>query len=173
VIWKALVAVLGAGTGVDVGQPMASFQKDMVLIDGRKEPHRLPEWLVWEESFRTLALTSKDPRSAFRLGPPELTPEETEVIYREALAQAERDRQCLKRQHDLAATMKELPPSTHPDVKRITIDCRWRTLEARDRVLHALSAESALVVHAWVSRARAAITSYVPKGELDFFWLPQ
>jgi hypothetical protein len=55
----------------------------------------------------------------------------------------------------------------------IQIECRWRTLEERDRLLKALSPEGVTALSSWIEDRKANIQVRVPKGEMAHYRQPR
>ncbi len=155
--------------------PLAQNRGDMVTIDGSKNPELLPEWLVWQMSFRTLALIEHEDAPAFKQDLI-LSDADKRLLYREASQQRERDRQCFasldQRHKELAAAGVE-PDAMQKDLQGREVQCRWQVLEARDRVLEALGPEARASLLNWVAQERAAIRTTVSAAGLAHFRRPQ
>jgi hypothetical protein len=169
----AAAALEAQKTWVDVkGDPLP---KGMIRIDGAKTPELIPQWLLWREAFLTLALT-KPPPSGFWEPLEALTPEESDLLYRECLAQRERNAQLekiiLPEQKRLEAAGEDWPVVMQK-LQALEEQWRWTILEARDRVLNGLSPESREVLLNEIDSYRRDIASVMPEADLEHFKRPQ
>lgn len=167
-LWGTLVV------GVSAAQQAPVLEK-MVKIEGRTEPHRIPEWLAWQSGLGVLATVKKeDYKDYFRLV---LQPADAELVEKEALAQRERDDECYRaqerRQEELSAQRLTLQETVNDLKKTVVLGCRVRTLEARDSLLAALSPDAQFAVANWIDEHRANITSLVPVSDQEFYKQPR
>jgi len=164
----AAMFVVGGTQATAVQQPAARF----VEIDGSKSPQDVPEWLAWETSFRMLALARSKGSTAVpaSLG---LTAAEAEMLFKEADGQVTRDNACQKRVERLKSLGMEKVQVINEETKTIQLDCRSKTLQARDRLLGALSPEGQTALVAWVNNAKAGIRIRVPRAEWEHYRRPQ
>jgi hypothetical protein len=170
--WLAYAAAAAALVG---GGDLATVQEDsrFVEIDGSKNPQDIPEWVAWETGFSMLALAHSKGSLAVpaSLG---LSGGEADLVFREAAAQLTRDSACQKRVERLRPLLgREKIDVINEKTKTIQLDCRWKTLEARDRLLAALSPEGQTSLLKWVSDRKSGIHVRVPKAELDHYRRPQ
>jgi hypothetical protein len=145
----------------------------MVKIDGKTDPDRIPEWLSWQQGFRTLATLKKEGFNEFRLA---LEATDAELVENEALAQLERDEACRRAQYEREAELSPQGATLQEIIKEqkvIVLGCRTKTLEARDKLLAALSPDGQFALLQWIERRRANIGSFVPEGDLEYFKLPR
>jgi hypothetical protein len=166
-----------------VAQTQATSQAsaaDMVVIDGKKNPSQIPEWLAWQQGFVTLAgWRGKD--SGFNHDLREaLSKEEFDLFEREALAQDDRMEQATKEAEPLRSLYDTRDPTDRRlvatlDEKMYEVNLKYRraVLEARNRVLEALRPESQSVVLSWIGDIRSDIVFKVPKGELTRWRAPE
>ena len=73
--------------------------------------------------------------------------------------------------HDLLG--KERNDVLDRKLRDITLECRWATLHARDRVLEALKPEAAIALTAFVASTKVGTSVAVPKKDLARFLEPQ
>lgn len=150
----------------------ASSTDAFVKIDGMKNPELIPEWLAWREAFATIATVDLD-KSGFTKNLV-LTPTEKTLLKKEAQEEKTRQVSCIQKQERLLVQMKAAPPETvNAALADARIDCRWATLDARDRLLEGLSPEAQVSLQAFLAETRSAITSTVPKAELEMWRRPQ
>jgi hypothetical protein len=160
-----------------VGQGQrAKVVKDAVLeISGEKTPEQLPEYLVWKFGLRALAAIKKQniTPALEELG---LSDAEGELVFAEGRAQQERDKECFERQDRLATMLRAAaakPERIAAETRAIVIECRWATLDAKDRMLAALSPDAQTAVVTWVFNQRRNINVSVHRADLDFFRQPR
>jgi hypothetical protein len=73
--------------------------------------------------------------------------------------------------HDLLG--KEKDKVLDQKLRDITLECRWATLHARDRVLEALRPEAAAALTTFVASTRAGTSITIPKKDLARYLEPQ
>jgi hypothetical protein len=160
-------------------RPGSPDQKDVLVIDGAKDPGQIPEWLAWEYSF-TLINQWQGRDNGFTHDLREaITPEEFALLEKEGTAHKLRE----ARRASLGAKLMEKYPYETTDPKvvdranqeafAIELEYRRDILASRDRLLQALSTESQTVLLNWVAERKAAITSYVPKSDLKRWRSPE
>jgi hypothetical protein len=171
--------------------------KDMILIDGSKEPHRIPEWSAWQWAFHLM----RDGKTRDQL-PAELyervTPADVALIVAAARSSAENDAALQKRSMELYSKMLAVRQAC--DAKETTaeqrtacftregtaasagwedeeITFRQRTLDIRDRLLRQLEEgerhEVTLALVAWVEKAKAGIKVRIHKPNLAHYYKPR
>jgi hypothetical protein len=167
-------------------EPMSS---DMVVIDGRVEPERIPEYALWRGAFYVVAHLKREraskgtPRTFPMIGAPdgtntpmELSERDADLLEAEAARQRERDVACdagLQRIIRQLTDEGKNPDQIADALVDPIIECRWKDLEARDRVLSQMSEEGAALVRAWVNGQRYTSSLSVTKRELPYVMLPQ
>lgn len=159
----------------DVGQPAKAGQSAVIEISGDKTPEQLPEYLVWKIGLRALAAIKKQ-NIAPALEELGLSEADGEVVFAEGRAQQQRDKECFERQERLTTMLKAAeakPERIVADTRAIVIECRWATLDAKDRMLAALSPDAQAAVVAWVLNQRSQINVSVHKADLEFFRQPR
>jgi hypothetical protein len=147
----------------------------VIEISGAKTPEQLPEYLVWKVGLRALAAIKKQniTPALEELG---LSEADGEVVFAEGRAQQERDKECFERQERVTTMMKAAeakPERIALETKAIVIECRWATLDAKERMLAALSPEAQTSVVNWVLNQRQQINVSVHRADLEFFRLPR
>lgn len=148
---------------------------EMVTIDGSKNPELIPEWLVWQETFKTLALVANKEGSLFKEGLV-LSDKEAALLYGEAGQQTERERRCfasLDQRHKELSAAGVKPEVMQKDLQDREVDCRWKTLEARDRVLKGLGPDGQASLLTWTQDVRRSIKSTVSQAGLAHYKRPQ
>jgi hypothetical protein len=144
---------------------------EMVKIDGSKNPELIPQWSVWSFAFRVIAGGTKAIPTAVLV---HLSKEEAELLRREADVDVKNDADCRERVLRLVPLLqKEDAKTINEKTREINLDCRWRTLGSRDRVLAGLTAEGQAALSDWVESNKAGMQVSVPKRELSFFRQPQ
>jgi hypothetical protein len=174
----AFAFVVGAAAGVEAsatGQRGKVVEDAVIEISGEKTPEQLPEYLVWKIGLRALAAIKKQ-----NIGPAfeelGLSEADGELVFAEGRAQQERDKECFERQERLTTMLKAAeatPKRIASETKAIVIECRWATLEAKDRMLAALSPDAQMAVVTWVLNQRQKINVSVSRADLDFFRQPR
>jgi len=161
-------------------QSATSNTSDLVVIDGKKNPSQIPEWVTWEHAFLTVAgWRGKDSGITHDLRTM-MTKEEFEALEGEAVRQSER----MNHAEQEAAPLRERYASRDPkDTKLLAllndqmqdVNLRYRraTLEARNRLLERLSPASQSVLASWIGDIRAGIVSKVAKGDLERWRAPE
>jgi hypothetical protein len=168
----AFIAAMGSLQGVD--------RKDLLVIEGAKDPAQIPEWLAWEHSFTVLNLWhGKDSGFTHDLREA-LSPAEFELLEKEAAAHRVRE---TRRASKGAMLTEKYPYATTTDPKivarandeafEIDLEYRREILASRDRLLQAFSVESQAALLDWVAENKAAITSYVQKPDLKRWRMPE
>jgi hypothetical protein len=148
---------------------------DVVVIDGAKDPHLVPEYLMWRNAFDVLAQASRHDRTII-LTALKLPDADKRIVVTEAKAQGEREAACQKdqsRRVEILTAAKTPVAGITKEVQQIALDCRQRVLDAKDRVMRLLSPESQLILQAWAEERRSGLRVYVLKHEMEFFRLPR
>lgn len=176
-----LVLVIGFVAGLarveawEARQRVKAGEDAVIEISGDKTPEQLPEYLVWKIGLRALAAVKKQ-NIAPALEELGLTEADGEVVFAEGRAQQQRDKECFERQERLTAMLREAgekPERIVSGTRAIVVECRWATLEAKDRMLAVLSPEAQAAVVAWVLNQRSGINVSVHKADLEFFRQPR
>jgi hypothetical protein len=165
------------------------FLKDMIVIDGRKEPGQLPQWIVWEAALQILATTHGED-SAFthdlRFGAPDkgqlaLAPEEWTLL--DAAGQTFSRLEATRGRTAVALQAKYGNPDwTDPtvvskvdpkvlaqaDADSWANDLTYRVgiLSARDRLLTAFADDSRMLLLNWVEELKEGISVTTTKADL-------
>lgn len=177
----ALVLVLGFVLGAasveawETGQRAKAVDDAVIEISGEKTPEHLPEYLVWKVGLRALAAIKKQNivPALEELG---LSEADGEVVFAEGRAQQERDTECFQRQERVKTMLRAgaaKPERIASETRAIVIECRWATLDAKDRMLAALSPEAQTSVVTWVLDQRRKINVSVHRADLEFFRQPR
>jgi hypothetical protein len=155
--------------------PAKAVDDAIVEISGEKTPEQLPEYLVWKTGLRALAVIKKQ-----NIGPAleelGLSEADGEKVFAEGRAQQERDKECFERQERLTEMLKAAkakPDRIATETRAIVLECRWATLEAKDRMLGALSPDAQAAVVTWVLNQRRGINVSVHHKDLEFFRQPR
>lgn len=176
-----LVLVLGFGLAVarveasGTRQRLKAVENAVIEISGEKTPEQLPEYLVWKIGLRALAAIKKQ-NIAPALEELGLSEADGEVVFAEGRAQQERDKECFERQERLTTMLRAAeakPGRIASETRAIVIECRWATLDAKERMLAALSPEAQTAVVTWVLNQRRQISVSVHRADLEFFRQPR
>ena len=160
--------------------PGPSAREDVVVIDGHKDPAKIPEWLAWESGFTVIdAWIGRDSGFTHDLRET-LAAGEFSSLEREAVAQAERRAEAIREAEQLRPELKTTDPKDAEAARRLlvrihAIDLKYRraTLAARDRLLQSLSPGSQAALQAWIAQGKDTIVSRVPRSELAHYRSPE
>jgi type II secretory pathway component PulM len=176
----SLVVALLLWSPARPSQTSASAASDILIIDGKKDPGQLPEWLVWEHAFMQIAMLKGKETSFTQSLKEALSAQEFELLEREALAQDGRLEKAAKEAEPLQERFKKRDPNDaklmswlNDQMQDLNVRYRRATLDARDRVLQALRPESQEAVLSWLGEMRAGITARVSKRELERWRAPE
>jgi hypothetical protein len=198
VLSLVLMALVSLSQTHTLGQKLvgtAPDAKDMIEIDGAKEPHRIPEWSAWRNAFELLAGgTTKDHL------PSSLTPlvsaADVDLIFHAIDASkkndAAYDEHRVKMFHRLLEVRAACDRQEPTDQKRLAcqrekggqvaapfpeyeIAYRQRILDLRDRLLQQLDKREAVqaALVAWVSDQKKGIRVVMLKTEEAHYQRPQ
>jgi hypothetical protein len=176
-----LVLVLGSMLGPASVEAWETRQRaktgaDAVIeISGEKTPEQLPEYLVWKIGLRALAAIKKQ-NIAPALEELGLSERDGELVFAEGRAQQERDKECFERQERLTTMLRAAeakPERIASETRAIVLECRWATLEAKERMLAALSPDAQTAVVTWVLDQRRQISVSLHRADLEFFRQPR
>jgi hypothetical protein len=149
----------------------SSGQVEMVEIDGAKNPEMIPQWSAWELAFRALRGSSSLPTVLYQA---EISKDEAELVTLEARKQSERDSDC---QGQIQKLMPVLGIWKTEDInektRQIQLECRQKTLDARDRVLGRLRPEVQGALTQWVEGLKSGMKVSIAKRELAHYQKPQ
>lgn len=171
-----LASVEASETGqYGTGPRGKAVEAAVIEISGEKTPEQLPEYLVWKVGLRALAAIKKQNIGSAleELG---LSEADGEVVFGEGRAQQQRDKECFERQERLTTMLRAAeakPERIASETRAIVIECRWATLEAKDRMLAALSPDAQTAVVTWVLNQRRQINVSVHRADLEFFRQPR
>ena len=156
---------------------------NMILIDGKKNPERIPQYRIWLDVFRTFA-------EGVQILPDgvaeHVSAAESKLIFAEAKRLEKFHSDCIQRLLKARAPLFALEQAgAEPTVRfakareldpvmwEIELGCRWETLHTRDRVLDQLTIEGRTALAAWTESRKAGLKSYVPKAGLERYRQPQ
>ena len=154
-------------------QQAGSAQDEYMDIDGSKNPELIPEWLVWENSFRLLAIARRDGSVEVpaTIG---LSDAGLAAVLKEAERQPDRDHACEQRLERMRPLLFiEKVEVINEKTEALQIECRTATLQARDRIFRALSPEDGTMLIAWVNEGKRGIRARVRKADLAHFRRPE
>jgi hypothetical protein len=151
----------------------------IVEIDGSKTPSEIPQYLLWETTFRFLA----------RRPSPENLPERSGIdieasmpradlllIHAEAMRQLAAQSACGER---LSAILGGLNSSNtnrdriQDDLNRVMLECREASIVAGEQLANRLSRSGRTYFLNWVLERRKTITVSIPEEQLAFFKRPR
>jgi hypothetical protein len=155
-------------------QAQKPAEDPVIAIDGAKNPELIPEWAVWLEAFRFMAGPDVHdlpiPTPVYRL----TSPEQRTFIRKEALG-------VMAREDDLAARGAKLRDGLTPEntperseqADAFEMQRRRAALQARDRVLEAVSPEAQAALREFAERLRRGFTVHILKSKLAQYHLPE
>ena len=171
VVGAAVVVASGVMNGESRQAADGKSVPEMVEIDGSKNPELIPEWSAWSFAFRVIATGSRQlPSSVHAV----VSPEEATLLLKVAGRVQRLDRDCQDRVVKLHALVgKEKNEVLDARLRDMTIECRWATLHARDRVLEQLRPEGGAALTAFVASTKASTSLTIRKQDLARFLEPQ
>jgi hypothetical protein len=144
---------------------------ELIHVDGSKNPELVPQWSAWAFAFRLIA---GGPGMLPTVVDRAVSKDEAAMILREAQAAQKIDPACERRMSRLRPLIgKEKASTLDAKARAITVDCRWRTLNVRDRVLRALRPEGQAALIAFVESTKAGTTFTLTKRQLPRFMEPE
>jgi hypothetical protein len=171
--------------------------KDMILIDGSKEPHRIPEWSAWQTAFRLIGpAKSKDdlPTELYHI----VDSFDVALIARAVASSLQNDAALAERGRSLydkllvvrrACDAKETTASRRRTCfisegnlvsggwKEEEIAFRQRTLDIRDQLLQQLDergkVDVRLALTAWVESRKSGMKAYIHEPNLAHYYKPR
>jgi hypothetical protein len=170
-LWATVFTAIGVAQAAST-----SGAAKMVVIDGSKTPHLIPEHQLWRSGFYTIADLGSHEDTKARLDAIGLSQPELSAVLRVAKGADTRDRECVdairRRDADLRAQGLDLKAvyQGHYDV---ILECRQRILTEKDRLLASLSPEGRAALTNWIDSWRAKTKLTVPAHEAEFFQLPR
>ena len=169
---RLAIAFLLLGAVESRAQPPASPPPiELIRIDGSKNPELIPQWSAWGYAFRVFAGGSRQlPTNVLQ----HVSKEEETFL----LAQADRvqrvDANCQARLSRIIARRDvEHLDVLDRKVRDLALECRWATLDARDRVLAAVNPDARLALIAFVESTKAGTDVTMPKARLARFREPE
>jgi hypothetical protein len=167
-----LVAVTVVAVTAHVHPQTPPRPEDIVVIDGSKSPELIPQWHVWGFTFRVIAGGPRELPTAVLLL---VSKDEEKLIKAEADSVQKSDASCAERGIKTYGLLKQGEPLLSVDAKMhaITLECRWKTLQARDRILEGLNPEARIALIKFVEDSKQGMTIKVPKNGLARYFEPQ
>jgi hypothetical protein len=126
---------------------------------------------VWGYVFRVLSGGPRQlPSSVIRL----VSKDEEALVMREADAVQKVDAACQARVARAAARLgTDTVASVDAKVREISVQCRWDTLRARDRVLAGVNREAAAALAAFAESTKDGTTISLPRKDLARYLEPE
>lgn len=151
--------------------PPSTPQPDIVHVDGARSPELIPQWSVWGYVFRIVSGGPRQlPSSVIRL----VSKEEETLVMRESDGVQKVDAACQTRVAKAAARLGiDAVAAVDAKVREISVECRWETLRARDRVLNGLNSEAAAALAAFAESTKAGTTISLPRKDLARYLEPE
>ena len=154
-----------------LAQRTNSSTPEIIQIDGSKNPELIPQWSAWGYAFRVF---SGGPRQLPTSVLEHVTPGEQTLIIKESDAAEQFEGQCLARHRKLLESRgSKSAVELDKDVRALTLECRWATLRARDRILAGISPEAQTALVAFVESTKAGTSLAIPKKDLARFREPE
>ena len=171
VIGAAMVVASGVPDGVYGQSADGKRPPETIEIDGGKNPELIPEWSAWGFAFRVIATGSRQlPSSVHAV----VSTEEATMLLKQADRLQKFDRECQNRVVKLHSLLgKEKDAALDARLRDITLECRWATLHARDRVLEGLTPEGRAALIAFVASTKVGTSLTIRKQDLARFLEPQ
>lgn len=170
--WFAVTAIASVA-GAQAPQAPQSNEDEYVDIDGGRNPELIPQWLVWETSFRTLAIARREGSVEIpaTIG---LSDADLEAVIAEAEKQSARDDECIARVERLRPMVGRAKVEViNERTAAIQLECRAATLQARDRLFRVLSPEDTTLLIGWVTERKRGIQVRIRPAELAHFRRPE
>ncbi len=156
-------------------QPIAQSpprSDEMLTIDGSKNPELIPQWSSWGYAFRIFSGGPRELPTSVLL---HVSKDEAQLVMKESDNVQKIDRECVERLIKTYELLKtgEAARSVDTKMHAITVECRWKTLHARDRILAGLNPEARLALVAFVEDTKRGVKVLVPKAGLARYLEPQ
>jgi hypothetical protein len=157
--------------------PSQSAQRpsDVIVIKGATEPEKLPEYLIWRNAFDILSKAIASNRKLV-LDSLKLASNDLQVTLKEAASEGVREQECKNKQDRVIeqAKTENLPKDKFNErLNVVVLACRYEVLDAKERLMTALTPDGRVEVERWVYQRRKGMTVYVQKHELEFFRKPR
>ena len=145
---------------------------EMIHIDGSKNPELIPQWSAWGFAFR---IFSGGPRQLPSPVQEHLSKAEEALIMNESDAVQKIDAACAQRLLNTykLVSMGESRKDVDLKMHAITIECRWETIRARDRILAGINPEAQIALAVFVEGTKKGTKAAVPKNGLARYLEPQ
>jgi hypothetical protein len=153
--WLVLLCSIPWQTGY---LPIASPR--IIEIDGARNPELIPDYMVWEFSFRMLARTSTDETRSGRLSIVKLSTADTITLYRVADEQLKSQSECLEKIRIRNADHRAAhwaSAAIDRDGKSVLLQCRQESLDAADALLASLSPAGRTEMTKWIQEKKKGI----------------
>src|SRR5215210_8465366 len=99
---------LAMGSAAHAQSPAPPRLPKYVNIEGAEHPELIPQWMLWEHTFRNLAISKAKNLTAF-LDSLKVSPEDADLIYAEAARYTERENRCYEGSKRLWLEIKTEP----------------------------------------------------------------
>lgn len=144
---------------------------EILHVDGARNPEWIPQWSVWGYVFRIIAGGPRQlPTSVLLL----VSREEESLVMKEADAAQKVDAGCRTRAFKAAALLGvETMAAVDAKVRAISVECRWETLRARDRVLAGLNPAAATALAAFAESTKTGTSISLPRKDLARYLEPE
>jgi hypothetical protein len=168
---RLAIALLLLSAGRSPAQTAPPPRVELIHIDGSKNPELIPQWSAWGYAFRVFA---GGPRQLPTTLVQHVSKEEEAFLLAHADLVQRTDADCQQRLSRIVAKRGvEKLEALDRKVRDLAVECRWATLDARDRVLAGLNPEAQLALMAFVESMKAGTSVTVPKARLARFREPE
>ena len=144
---------------------------DLMTINGAKNPELIPQWSAWGLALRIISSGSRElPSMVYHVA----SAEERAMITREADAVQRIDAACQTKMAEVTKRIgKEKTADLDAEGRRITLDCRWQTLYARNRILERINPDARAALVAFVESTKKGTQVSLPKKSLARYLEPE
>ncbi|MGH9311068.1 MAG: hypothetical protein ACRD1U_16950 [Vicinamibacterales bacterium] len=163
--------LLGTATAQGGRGAAESAPPEMMFIDGAKNPELIPQWSAWGYAFRVI---SGGPRELPSIVHKVVSADERAMIIKEADAVQKIDKACtelLLKQHTVIG--RGNLEALDAKLREITVACRQKTLDARNRILAALNPDGATALIMFVESTKEGTSLTIRKRDLPRFLEPE
>ena len=167
-----LLAALVVAVSAHVHSQTPPHPEEIIVIDGGRNPELIPQWHAWGYVFRVIAGGPRElPTSVLLV----VSKDEEKLVKAEADVVQKSDAACAERSIKAYGLLKQGESVTSVDAKMhaITVECRWKTLQARDRILEGLNPEARVALIKFVEDCKQGMTIKVPKNGFARYLEPQ
>jgi hypothetical protein len=170
-----VLVTIGASPRAQSKTGPSTVPPGMVVFDGKENPESLPEYVVWTQAFLTLEFAQREKAKLIQ-GSLTLSEAEAALVYKEAVAIRLSQTKSHERQEAILAATKQTDKAwkeAYQASQDVEYQFRLAVLDARDRLMTALSIEGQMTLERWVNDRRKAIKVMVPAEDVESFKRPR